>query len=383
MKVIKADIFILKIPFKFTFGHSLQQRLYSDSIVVKLIADTGICGYGEGLPRIYVTGETADESLHHIKTVLLPAVIGQELPEIDADQPSYLKLSSINTLLPFKENSGLIAWNAAKCAVEIALIDCILRNHNKSLSCLFPPKKNEICYSAVLTSGDIENTIAFANKFKDFDMKHIKIKVGTFKDIERIASVRDIMGTDVSIRLDANGAFSKKEAVTFINSVEGYGIESIEQPVPRGDVSDLAEVKAGSSIPVMADESVVTMDDAVELIQHNACDILNLRISKCGGIYNTLHIADFALQKGMGIQLGCQVGETAILSAAGRHIAAYLADLKFIEGSYSTFLLAEDISKEIISFGHGGRARLLKGPGLGITVVDELLSKYSHEVVSI
>lgn len=335
------------------------------------------------MARPYVTGETVDESLHHIKTILLPAVINQELPEINADQYSYLKLSSINTLLPVTEQPAIIAWNAAKCAVEIALIDCILKKHNKSLSDLFPPKKNEICYSVVLTSGDSENTVAYAEKFKDFDIKQIKIKVGTLKDIERIASVRDIMGPDVSIRLDANGAFSKKDAVAFINSVERYSVDSIEQPIARGEASDLAAVKASSSIPIMADESVVTMDDAVELIEQNACDILNLRISKCGGIFNTLHIADFALQKGMEIQLGCQVGETAILSAAGRHIAACLADLKFIEGSYSTYLLTEDISQEKIAFEHGGRAPLLKGPGLGITIIEELLEKYSQEMSSI
>jgi len=383
LKIIKANIFLLKIPFKFTFGHFLKQRLCSDSIVVKLITDSGIYGYGEGLPRTYVTGETGDKSLHHIKNVLLPAVINQELPEINTDQYSYLKLSSIDTLLPVIEQPGVIAWNAARCAVEIALIDCILKKHDKSLSELFPPKRNEVCYSAVLTSGDNESTVAYAKKFRDFGMKQIKIKIGTHKDIERIASVRDIMGPDVSIRLDANGAFNRKDAVIFSKAVEGYGIDSFEQPVARGDVSEMAEIKAGSPIPVMADESVVTMNDAVRLIEYQACDILNLRISKCGGVFNTMHIADFALQNGMGIQLGCQVGETAILSAVGRHFAAHLTDLKFIEGSYSTYLLTEDVSQEKIGFEHGGRAPLLKGSGLGITVIDEMLEKYSLDVLSI
>jgi muconate cycloisomerase len=133
----------------------------------------------------------------------------------------------------------------------------------------------------------------------------------------------------------------------------------------------------------MADESIVTIHDAQELIENKAVDYFNLRLSKCGGLYKTLAIADLARSAGIGIQLGCQVGETAILSAAGRHLAAYLKDLRFVEGSYSTHLLVEDISGKAIVFGPGGRADILTGVGLGITICEELLDKYAENKIRV
>ena len=142
----------------------------------------------------------------------------------------------------------------------------------------------------------------------------------------------------------------------------------------------MAFVKSNSTIPVMADESIVTLDDAKRLIDQNACDYFNLRISKCGGIYNTLAIVELSKQMGIKIQLGCLVGETAILSAAGRHLAAHLSEVKFVEGSYSTHLLVDDIAQEEIKFGNKGEAPVFSGEGLGVNIKEDLLTKYAKEI---
>ena len=188
------------------------------------------------------------------------------------------------------------------------------------------------------------------------------------------------MGESVSIRLDANCAFTVKKAIKFIKSIEKYSIDSIEQPIKRGNAADLATVKANSSIPIMADESIVTYDDAKNLIEHDACDYFNLRISKCGGLYRSLAIAELAEQEGIKLQLGCLVGETALLSAAGRQLAAFLSNIKFIEGSYSTLLLEADISEERIVFGNKGEAPVFTGHGLGVNIRKDILNKYSETV---
>ena len=383
MKVTSAIIYILKIPFNFSFSHFLKIRFFSDSIVVKLTTDDGICGYGEGIARPYVTGETVRKSINHIKKVLIPAIINKDLEDIDFNHKSDNILSHINNLLPIEESSGIIAWNASKSAVELALIDCILRNWSKSFNYILPAKSKTITYSGVITSGNIKKTIELAIRSKQANLKYIKLKVAKMNTYEHIAAVRDVMGPSVSIRLDANGAFNVKEAIEFIKLVEKYNIDSIEQPIKRNGVKNLVTVKSNSQIPIMVDESIVTLEDAKRLIEHNACDYFNLRISKCGGIYNTLAIADLAKQNGIKIQLGCQVGETAILSAAGRHIAAYLSDVKYVEGSFSTHLLTEDISKEKIVFGNGGEAPVLTGNGLGITIQEELLNKYAKKIIMI
>jgi len=246
-----------------------------------------------------------------------------------------------------------------------------------------PAKSQVVTYSAVFSSGDLKNTIELAKRAKQNGIKHIKIKVGKDSDMECIAGVRDIMGESVSIRLDANCAFNVKKAIQFIGSIEKYNIDSIEQPIKRGNPADLATVKANSSIPIMADESIVTYADAKNLIENDACDYFNLRISKCGGLYRSLAIAELAEQEGIKVQLGCQVGETAVLSAAGRHLAAYLSNIKFIEGSYSTLLLEEDISKEKIVFGNKGEAPVLTGHGLGVNIRKDILNKYSENCILI
>lgn len=383
MKIVRAKIYILKIPFNFPFGHFLKRHFFSDSIVVEVTNETGLHGFGEGIARPYVTGETIKKSTKHIKEVLLPAIMHKNIQNIDINQNPISALPYINDYFPNINSSGVIAWNAAKTAVELAVIDCILKNQGESLNCILPARSRVIIYTGVLTSCNIKQTAEIAKRFKQTELKYVKIKVRNNNDLKRIAIVREIMGPSVSIRVDANGAFNIRKAIRFIKSVEKYNIDSIEQPIKRGDIKNLAAIKSNSPIPIMADESIVTLDDAKRLIEHNACNYFNLRISKCGGLYNTLAIAGLSKQRGIKIQLGCHVGETAILSAAGRHVAAYLPEVKFVEGSYSTLLLAEDISEEKIVFGNGGEAPVFTGYGMGISIKEELLTKYAKKIICI
>jgi L-Ala-D/L-Glu epimerase len=383
MKIVQAKIFVLKIPFKFSFGHFLKKRTYSDSIIVQITADNGVQGYGEGVARPYVTGESVEKSVKHIAEVLLPIIMHKDIDDIQKTENPKNALSCINDMIPDLSSPGIIAWNASIAAVELALIDCLLKKQKKSLNYILPAKSPIVTYSVVFSSGDLKSTIELAKRAKQKEIKHIKIKVGKDSDMECVAGVRDVMGESVSIRLDANCAFTVKKAIKFIKSIEKYSIDSIEQPIKRGNAGDLSTVKANSSIPIMADESIVTYDDAKNLIEYNACDYFNLRISKCGGLYRSLAIAELAEQKGIKVQLGCQVGETAVLSAAGRHLAAYLSDIKFIEGSYSTLLLEEDISREKIVFGSRGEAPVLTGHGLGVNIRQDILNKYSENCILI
>ncbi len=383
MEIIKAKIYVLKIPFKISFGHFLKKRTYSDSIIVELLTDTGVRGYGEGVARPYVTGETVGNSVKHIKEVLLPPIMHKRIDEIKTSEVTNNALSNINDLIPDISSPGIIAWNASRSAVELAILDCLLKNQKRSLNYILPAKSNTVTYSVVISSESLEATIELAKQVKHSGIKHIKLKVGKSSDVECIAAIRDIMGDSVSIRLDANCAFNVKKAIEFNKSIEKYNIASIEQPIKRGDPVDLATVKSNSSIPIMVDESMVTYEDASKLIEHDACDYFNLRISKCGGLYRSLAIADLAEQEGIKLQLGCLVGETAVLSAAGRHLAAYLSNIEFIEGSYSTLLLEEDISKERVLFGNRGEAPVFSGHGLGVTIQRDLLNKYSESCIVI
>lgn len=379
MKIVSACIYPLNIPFVESFSHALSDRNHSDSIVVELTTDSGVSGFGEAVPRPYVTGETRDGCVNHLRDALLPHVIGARLDGISTNE----SLAALNRLIPESPNEGAVVWNAARGAVELALIDVFLRSVSQPLSTVLPPATPTVTYSAVISAGPLAKVEKMAQRCKLAGFQYVKQKVSGAHDVESVKCVRDILGPAVSIRLDANAAFTQEAAVQFIESVSPYQIACIEQPIPRGSIPDLATVRKASAIPIMADESIVTMHDAEALIEAHAVDYFNLRLSKCGGLRQTLAIAQVAGTAGIGIQVGCQVGETAILSAAGRHLAATLPKVCFVEGSYSTYLLEADISDDAIVFGDRGEAPVLTGPGLGITVNKERLNKFSKKKVAI
>ncbi len=380
MRIIGGKIYALRIPFVEAFAHSLKDRNFSDSFVVKLISDDGTIGFGEGVAREYVTGETVETSIEHIKNQLFPVILEQDFPELSTEKDALETLAPIDEILSEADSSGEIIWNAARSAVELALIDCLLKQQKLSLGAILPPHKNLVTYSGVITSGTLEKAIQHAKRFKLFGIKQLKIKIGDGESAARVKAIRETVGEDVSLRVDANGAYSPETLISVIKQLEPFNIESIEQPLPRKLLNETAFIKANSPIPLMADESLVTFEDAENLIEKSAFNYFNLRVSKCGGIFKTLKIAQLAEKHGIRLQLGCQVGETAILSAVGRHIAAHLENVEFVEGSYGNLLLSEDISRNAVNFGHGGRAAVLRGIGFGVEIREELLEKYAVSI---
>jgi len=383
MRITEARIFGLRIPFVETFSHSASARARSDSVVVRVTAENGTVGYGEGVARPYVTGETVESFVSCVVNELWPAVASADYAQITRSPDPFSALSSISESLPDHSANGVIAGHGARTAVELALIDCLLRSERLSLGEILPPKRPAVIYSGVITSGSIDAAVRHARYFKLFGIKHIKIKIDAANPVERVAAIRRAVGPDVSLRVDANGAFEPVTASGVLSSLGELGVAVAEQPIPRGDPAELARLSSESPIPIMADESLVTLADARALTATRACEYFNLRLSKCGGIIRTLQMARLAENAGLRVQLGSHVGETAILSAAGRHVAAYIDQVEFVEGSYGKLLLAEDISRDSIVFGHGGAAPLLRGPGLGIRVREEVLRKYAHNIITL
>ena len=383
MQIIGANIYVLRIPFVEAFSHSAQTRTHSDSIVVRLSAKDGTTGYGEGIARPYVTGETVESCLDHMVNQLWPAIVGIDYPDLIPGLDPIAALAPIDTSLPDRETSKVIAWHAARTAFELALIDIQLQRQNLSLAAILPPRRPSVIYSGIISADSVTRSVQHAKHFKSFGIEHIKIKIGSAQDLDRVSAIRQTMGRSVSLRVDANGAYAVPEAISTLTDLAEFNIDSAEQPIPRGDPAELARVRARSPIPVMVDESLVTLADGQALITRKACDFFNLRLSKNGGIGRTLELARIAIGAGLKLQLGCQVGETAILSAAGRHMAAYLEDLVFVEGSYGSLLLKEDLSENNITFGQGGKAPALQGPGLGVKVSEERLRKYAYTITTL
>jgi L-alanine-DL-glutamate epimerase-like enolase superfamily enzyme len=145
--------------------------------------------------------------------------------------------------------------------------------------------------------------------------------------------------------------------------------------VPHAESDALADLRLRLGVPVMLDESLCGYPDATRAVERKTADLLNVRLSKCGGIVPSLRIIGLAGRSGLGVQLGCHPGETGLLSAAGRHVASNLRGLRYVEGSYDRHVLSANLTVEDPTFGYGGRARPLDGPGLGVTVDPEALER--------
>ena len=156
-------------------------------------------------------------------------------------------------------------------------------------------------------------------------------------------------------------------------------ITAVEQPVPHEQIDGLAKIRRKIAVPIMLDESLCSLNDARRAVEQGACDLFNVRISKCGGFINSLKIAAVADQAGLGYQLGCQVGESGILSAAGRHFASSVAGIRYLEGSFDRFLVRERLTVEDLTFKRRGYAGELTGPGLGIEVDQAGLNRITRK----
>ncbi len=374
MKVVRCEILEVDIPFRLTFKHTLHERSESSSIFVRLHSDTGETGWGESLPRDYVTGESLASVVTVIRDNLLPVILGVPL----ANWEEALELAKNLETEARKRNAELPARiGAARCALELALLDLAGHHFKRSVSEIFGQRKREwVEYSGVIGGDSRWNVTKSALKLRLGGLQYIKVKVGGADDREKLRLIRRVVGSRADIRVDANAAWNVSDAIGRIQSFKQFGISCIEQPVRANDIEGLQAVTSAVTTPVMVDESLCTMGDAKKLVAMDACDYFNIRLSKCGGLFASLELAEFARNYDKACQLGCQVGESAVLSAAGRHFALGVAGLKYFEGSYGTHLLEKDITRENLTFRRGGIGRALGGVGLGVQVLPERIEPY-------
>jgi L-Ala-D/L-Glu epimerase len=375
MSISSLKLFKIAVPLKRVIKHASFERSKSENLVVRVTLSDGTVGYGEGVPRPYVTGETLESAFtvlkaHDWSTIMgRPSGFGQvverleklSLPEIEADPRG-------------------MAGNAARCALEIAILDAYGLRFGESLGRavelakvdglerMLPPRR--IRYSAAITAESTRAERISALKIRIYGFHQVKIKVGTRgqDDGRRLEKMRKLLGRRMDIRLDANEAWPIDALLDRVQPLLRFGPTALEQPVPHAEVNSLADLRAKLGVPVMLDESLCGYPDAVSALALQTADLFNVRLSKCGGILPSLRIIGLAQRSGLGVQLGCHPGETALLSAAGRHVASRVGGLRYVEGSYDRHILAANLTTQDFTFGYGGRARPIKGPGLGVRV---------------
>jgi muconate cycloisomerase len=365
MQLEKVTLYRIRIPFKQSFKHANAARNEADNLIVRCQLSNGVVGWGETIARDYVTGETSEGTFDRL--ALIPRAVWAE------------ELSSALDIVAFHQRAGLSDANVARCGVELALLDAFARTRAQPLYQLLAEEwpalakiRNEswVRYGGPFGLGSLSATVLTAAKLRAFGFGDVKLKLGTDRklDAKRVRLARAILGEKVDLRVDANEAWTLDHALAMAPILTECRVSAVEQPFSKAlDANNVAFAKS-TGLPIIADESLCSLDAARRLL---ACDIdllFAVKIAKLGGFLSTLQVLQLAEQKHVGIQIGCQVGESAILSAAGRHLAVLCPNLRYLEGSHDRFLLARNVARQDITFGWGGVAPTLKGPGLGVDV---------------
>ena len=383
MQIHRLTAFHVPIALRKPVRHASFTRTDNDTLLIRCVLRDGSIGWGEALPRPYVTGETIDSAWQQLSgTDFTPLADSDFSAAFDAAS-AVDQLTLVETAAPAAVTRRECFGNSVRCALELALLDATGRSCGLPVSQLIldhpaftdiTRPRTEVAYSGVVTSQSPASQVLSALKLRLFGFSQIKVKVGAagLSDADSLRRIRRIMGRHCGIRLDANEAWHTESLRTAVEPLLPFHPLSLEQPVPHAETPGLAELRREffepAGLPVMLDESLCCAEDAQRAIAGQWCDAFNLRLSKCGGILRSLRILQLADRHGIRCQLGCQVGETGILSAAGRHFACSVANLWFAEGSYDRFLVRDRLTEQDLTFRWGGRGVELSQPGLSIDV---------------
>lgn len=359
MKIQQIETFSAAIPLKKAFKTALRTVTVAETIVVKVICDNGIIGYGEAPPTHVITGDTLASIHYTITNVISPALIG---------------VSCLERERIFEKLNHVIVGNtSAKAAVDMAIYDCIAQHANMSLGQFLGGYQTNIATDYTVSVNSPEEMAQDAEAYVKDGFSVLKVKVGKDvieKDIQRIQAIRKRVGPDITIRLDANQGWNPKEAVRAIQKMEelGLGIEFIEQPVKAHDLQGLKYVTDNTQIPIMADESVFSASDAKTVLELGAADLINIKLMKSGGIQEAIKIAKLADVYGVTCMVGSMI-ETKIGITAAAHFAASQPNVHYYDFDAPLMLAADLIqggitySDSAISFGEEA--------GLGIKALNE------------
>lgn len=387
-RIVGIDLYALDLPFRHPFRHAAAERARSDSLFVRFLTDGGHVGYGETLPRPYVTGETRDTAFDLLAQRLLPRLVGVD----------FASLEQVRDFLARADGKAPDGWiepdvpqTAAWCAVDLALLDTFGRAFGMEVGGLprdgaapaRDPSLGKLRYSLVLSDGPSRRQLATLVEARLYGIGDVKVKAsGDSASAVRLA--RQILGRRCRLRVDSNMAWSLDQARAMTERLRRYGVAAFEQPLPASDLDGMARLTA-QGVPVIADESFHDAASLERLIAARACTGVNLRIAKCGGLIASLARCRRVLEAGLTLQIGCLVGETSQLSAAQLILVrAFGWAASSLEGCFGERLLAIDPVRPRLQFGWGGRPPAAPGgAGFGTEVDMRIIERHSHRRVSL
>lgn len=279
-------------------------------LLVELKTSEGLSGWGEGVPLPYLTGETLTGCQAVLSELLLPALQGEDPRGL---QSLRLKLNRLAVHQP-----------AARCAIDLALIDLVCRLHNLPAWAWLGGSNRPVQtnYSIGLTSP--EDAAEQARALVEQDYACIKLKIGQDPDLDldRCRAVRGAIGPEIPLRVDANEGWTYVQARRFLTRADSLDLQLIEQPLIRSDFEGLRRLRGLSSTPICADESLRGVQEARRLAEMEAVDVFNIKLMKCGGLLEARDIVAIARAHGIDLMVGGMVGESCVAVAAATALAS-------------------------------------------------------------
>jgi muconate cycloisomerase len=344
---------------------SLGEHLRGQYVLVRVRDDAGRVGLGEASVTSVWSGETQAGTLALLNDVLGPLAVGAD--PFDTEW------------LGRRLDRAAFGNSFAKAALEMALLDLQGQTLGvpayRLLGGRARPEEHARGVRLKFVVGAVEPALAAARarRMVERGWGAIKVKVGRHAhprvDVERLRAVRETIGPGVWLSVDANGGYTVEQALWAAARLEPLGVALFEQPTRRGDHRAMAEVRRRSDIPVMADESVFTAQDALEVIRHDAADVLSLYPGKHGGVRATQHIARLAEAAGVPCTIGSNL-EREVATAAMAHVTACTANLdceRFPGDLIGPLYYDRPLSLAPLEY-RADRLLVPEGPGLGVRV---------------
>lgn len=351
MKITNLSAKTITLPLKQPFKIALGTDYEYVGVIVKIDTDRDIFGLGEASPAARITGETIGTVIDIIETRIKPFVLDKNPLEIEKI------MDEINSNISFHPS--------AKCAVDIALYDILGKYTKLPLRELLGGFKDEIDTSITIGIKSIKETVEEAHQLTEEGAKVIKVKIGLdpSEDVAKIKAIRDEIGYNVRIRVDANQGYTLRDAVDVLNQIDQYEVEFVEQPLPYWDITGARRLRNKVNIPIMADESLHSIHDAIRLIKEEACDMFNIKLMKSGGIREALKIASIGEGAGIPCMLGCMT-ETRIGIGAATHLALGMKNIKYADLDGHILLKEDVVDGGVIT--QNGVNQVTDTPGIGI-----------------
>ena len=354
------SIHLGEIPLNTTFSTSLGSRSITRNIFVKIESNDGLVGWGECCPYPLINGESPETAM------IIGKMIAQNLMGADPTD-----LEGIMTIM----DTSIYGNTSIKSAMDIACHDLKAKSLNMPVyKMLGGSLEKDIITDFTVSIGTPEQMATKALEAKNAGYKTLKIKLGKTGsvDVERIKAIREAIGYDINLRVDANQGWKIKEAISTLTAIAPYNIQYCEEPINRRNSFRLKKVTNNSPVKIMADESLLDHYDARMLIKNNQCDYFNLKLGKSSGLLKASKILKEAEES----NIDCQIGgflESKLVLTANCHLAHSSKQVKYYDFDSSLFMAINPIVGGL-AYKENGLIELPSAPGLGLSVEDDFLS---------